>query len=231
MEEEKITFVEHLEELRARIIKSVILIIVVSGVMYTLADKILSYLVKPVGVSLVFISPTEAFVTNIKIALFGGLFLSSPFILFQIWQFISQGLRKSERKYVLIFGPVSFIFFILGIGFGYFVIIPIGLKFLLGFATDFLVPMITISKYISFIGTMTFAFGVVFQLPLAMLFLAKIGIVTPTFLSQKRKHAIVIIFIIGALLTPPDVITQCLMAGPLILLYELGILFSKFAKR
>ncbi len=231
MEDKKITFVEHLEELRSRIIKSVIFIIVVSGVVYTLAGKILSYLVKPVGGTLVFIGPAEAFVTNIKIALFGGLFLSSPFILCQIWQFISQALRKSERKYVLIFGPVSFIFFILGIGFGYFVIVPIGLKFLLGFATDFLVPMITISKYISFIGTMTFAFGVVFQLPLAMLFLAKIGIVTPAFLSQKRRHAIVIIFIVGALLTPPDVITQCLMAGPLILLYELGILFSKLARK
>lgn len=110
-------------------------------------------------------------------------------------------------------------------------IVPIGIKFLLGFATDIVVPMITISKYVSFVGSLTLAFGAVFQLPLAILFLTKIGVVTPQFLSNKRKHAVVFIFIAAATLTPPDVITQSLMALPLLLLYELGVIFSKLAYR
>ncbi|MFC1623980.1 twin-arginine translocase subunit TatC [Candidatus Omnitrophota bacterium] len=228
MPDKKFTIVEHLEELRSRIIKSVIFIIASSILIYNFTDKILLNLVKPVG-RLVFIAPIEAFTTNIKIAFFGGLFLSSPFILYQIWQFVSVGLKESERRYILIFGPLSFIFFILGAGFGYFIIVPIGIKFLLGFGTDFITPMISVGRYVSFVGILTFTFGAVFQIPLILLFLTKIGIVTPLFLSKKRRHAVVIIFILAATLTPPDVITQCLMAGPLILLYELGLLFSKFA--
>ncbi|MFH1621894.1 MAG: twin-arginine translocase subunit TatC [Candidatus Omnitrophota bacterium] len=230
MSDKKLTLVQHLDELRARIIKSLIFIIILSCILYNFTDKILIILVKPIG-KLVFLAPTEAFVAHIKIAFFGGLFLSSPFIIYQIWQFISEGLKLDERKYVLMFGPLSFIFFILGSAFGYFVIIPMGIKFLLGFATDFVTPMITLNNYISFVTMITIAFGVVFQLPLISLFLTKIGIVTPKFLSNKRKHAIVIIFILAAALTPPDVITQCLMAVPLLVLYEIGIMFSKFVYR
>jgi len=177
----------------------------------------------------VFIAPTEAFIVNIKIALLGGVFLSSPFVLYQIWQFVSAGLNKNEKKYILICGPLSFILFILGALFAYLIIIPIGLNFLLGFSTESITPMITISKYLSFLGTLTFAFSLIFQLPLISLFLTKIKVVTPMFLSSKRKHAIVLMFILAAILTPPDVITQCLMAGPLLVLYEVGIILSKFA--
>jgi sec-independent protein translocase protein TatC len=228
--DKSLTLVEHLEELRNRIIKSVIFIIIISCLVYNFVNVIIPNVVKPVG-KLVFIAPQEAFITNIKISFFGGLFLSSPFVLYQIWQFVSAGLKRSEKKYTLIFGPLSFIFFILGITFGYFLIVPIGIKFLLGFATDLITPMITISRYISFVGTLTFAFGVVFQLPIASLFLTKIGIVTPKFLSTKRKHAVVFIFITSAIFTPPDVITQCLMAIPLLVLYEVGVIFSKIVYR
>ena len=158
-------FVEHLEELRSRIIKSVIFVIVCSSLLYNFIDVFLPALVKPVG-QLVFIAPQEAFIARIKIAFLGGLFLSSPFVIYEIWKFISIGLKPKEKKYTLIFGPLSFIFFIAGAFFGYFVIVPIGIKFLLGFATDCITPMITISRYISFLGTLTFAFGVIFQLPL-----------------------------------------------------------------
>jgi len=229
-EDKKLTLIEHLDELRGRIIKSVIFIIICSCLLYNFINVFLPILMKPVG-KLVFIAPTEAFIVNIKIAFLGGVFLSSPFVIYQIWQFVSAGLKETERKYILIFGPMSFILFILGSSFGYFVIIPIGIKFLLGFATDFITPMITVSRYLSFVGTLTFAFSMVFQLPLILLFLTKIGMVTPMFLSSKRKHAIVLMFILGAVLTPPDVITQCLMAGPLLILYEIGIIFSKFAYR
>ena len=230
MQDKRALLTEHLEELRNRIIKSLIFVIIASCLVYSSIGKILPHLVKPVG-KLVFLAPQEAFLTNIKLAFFLGLFLALPFVLYHIWRFVSSGLKPRERKYCLIFGPFSFIFFLLGSSFGYFLIVPIGMGFLLEFANEYLVPMLSISKYVSFVGTLTFAFGLVFQLPLVLLFLTKIGVVTPRFLSSHRKHAIVIIFIVSASLTPPDVVTQVLMAVPLILLYELGLIFSKFAYR
>lgn len=230
MADNKVSFVEHLSELRNRIIKSIIFIFICSVFIYNYIDILLAILVKPVG-KLVFIAPREAFITNIKIAFFAGLFLSSPFVLYQVWRFISVALKRNEKKYALIFGLLSFVLFILGCIFGYFIIVPIGINFLLGFSSDFVTPMITISRYVSFVGTLTFAFSLVFQLPLIILFLTKIGIVTPKFLSARRKEMLVFIFILAAVLTPPDVITQALMALPLIVLYELGIIFSKIAYR
>jgi len=221
-----ISLLGHMQEFRARILRCVIFIIIMSCFAYSFVDRIFASLVKPVG-RLVFIAPQEAFAARIKIAFFVGLFLSLPFLLYQAWKFISAGLKPKEKKYTLIFGPLSLLFFIAGAAFGYLIIVPIGIKFLLGFATGEIIPMITISKYISFAGMLVVAFGVVFELPLASLFLTKIGMVTPEFLSRKRKHAIVIIFIAAAIFTPPDVITQSLMAIPLLLLYEVGIGFSK----
>lgn len=230
MSNKKLTFVEHLEELRSRIIKSVAFIILTSLILYTLKDKMIAFMTRPVG-SLVFIAPTEAFVSSIKIALFAGLYASSPFIFYQIWQFISAGLEKKEGRHVFFFGLFSFFFFLIGSLFGYFLIVPIGMKFLLGFTSSFLYPMISMAKYISFVMMLSLAFGAVFQLPIVILFLTKIGIVTPKFLAEKRKYAIVIIFIAGALFTPPDVITQCLMAIPLIFLYELSIFLSRLVRK
>ncbi len=132
MADKRVTLFEHLEELRSRIIKSIIFIIIASCIAYNFIKVIIPHVVKPAG-RLVFIAPQEAFITNIKIALFGGLFLSSPFILYQIWQFISAGLHKNEIKYTLLFGPLSLVFFLLGVSFGYFIIVPIGIKFLLSF--------------------------------------------------------------------------------------------------
>ena len=228
--DKRLTIVEHLDEVRARLLKSIVFIIICSCILYNFIDVFLSILIRPVG-KLIFIAPTEAFIVNIKIAFLGGLFLSSPFVIYQIWKFISDGLERNEKKYALLFGPASFIFFILGACFGYFIIIPIGIRFLLGFATDLITPMISVSEYASFVGTLTFAFGIVFQLPLALMFLTKIGVITPIFLSRKRRHAVVLIFILAAILTPPDVITQCLMAVPLLILYEIGIIFSRLAYR
>lgn len=217
---------QHLKELRTRIIKSIFFTIFFSLVVYHYKHYILPFLTKPVG-KLIFIAPQEAFITQIKIALFGGLFLASPFVLYQIWRFISVALKPKEKRYALIFGIISFLFFILGSIFGFFVIIPIGIKFLLGFATDLVTPNITISRYISFVGGLTLIFGIIFELPLILMFLTKVGIVTPEFLSKKRRESTVLIIIAAAIFTPPDIITQVLMAIPLILLYELGIFFSK----
>jgi len=219
---------EHLAGLRAVIIKSAIFLFITAGFTYAYVNSILPFVIKPVG-RLVFIEPQEALFANIKIAFFIGIFLSLPFVLFLTWKFIAEGLYDYERRYVLIFGPLSYVLFILGVAFGYFVIVPIGIKFLLGFATEYISPMITVSKYVSFVGTMSMNFGLVFELPLIILFLTKIGVVTPAFLIERRKHAVVILFVLAAIFTPPDAITQCLMAVPLMLLYEVGIIFSKLA--
>ena len=225
-ENKKIVFTDHLEELRNRILKSVGVVVLCSCVSMVFAKKIIEYLIIPID-KLVFIAPQEAFITNIVVALWSGLFFAAPFVFFQIWKFISLGLNANEEKYVLAYGPVSFVLFVLGVCFGYFVIVPVGLKFLLGFSSDTIVPMITLSKYISFIGLLTLNFGIVFELPIAIIFLTKIGIVTPEILINKRRHAVVLLFVAAAIFTPPDVISQALMAFPLIFLFEIGIICSK----
>lgn len=230
MEDKKLTVIEHLEELRSRIIKSIIFIIIASIFSYAFVDSIFNFIVKPVG-SLVFITPAEAFITNIKIAVFGGVCLSSPFVLYEIWRFLSTGLGEKEKRFALLFGLFSFFLFILGGFLGFFVIVPIGIRFLLSFSTDFVKPMISVAKYVSFVGGLTFVFALIFQLPLVILFLTKAGILTPQYLSKNRKYAIVIIFIVAAILTPPDVISQCLMAIPLLVLYEVSIFLSKLVHR
>lgn len=223
-----LSFFDHLDELRGRFIKCLIVLIAASFVVYSYAASILSYLIKPVG-HVVFTSPAEAFVTYMTLSLFGGLFFSVPYILYHIWQFVSIGLTKSERNFVIIFMPLSLIFFICGCAFAYFVMLPMMMTFFLSFASSAMVPMITVSKYISFVGNTVLSFGIVFEMPLAIAFLAKIGIATPAFLAEKRKMAIVLIFIASAILTPsPDFVSQILMAVPLMLLYELSIIFCRF---
>jgi len=189
-------------------------------------DMLLNIVMRPIG-RVVFTSPEEAFVAQLNLALLTGFILSLPFTLCQIWQFISLGLTLEEKKYIRLFGPCSLICFLAGVLFAYFVMIPVSLKFLLNFSSDFFVPMITVDRYISFVGTWIFASGVVFELPLALGFLAKIGIATPEFLRQKRPYAIVGILIVSAIITPPDVVSQLLMSVPLILLYEIGIFVTR----
>lgn len=226
-QEKKLSLAEHVDELRGRVFRSVVALALASVAIYRYVDIIVPHLLRPVG-QVVFLAPHEAFVTGIKIAFFGGLLVSSPVILYQLWGFVAAGLRPKERKYALIFGPVSLALFLVGSSFAYFIIAPIGVRFLLAFATDDLVPMISISNYISFVGTLILAFGAIFELPLVLLFLTKIGLVTPEFLARKRKHAVVLIFLMAAMLTPPDVVTQCMMAVPLLLLYEAGLALSRF---
>ena len=228
--EQKLTLTEHLEELRSRIIKSAAFVIIISCLIYAFVDPVLTSLIRPVG-RLVFIAPQEALVSRVKLSLFAGLFLSSPVIIYQIWRFVSSALKPDERRYITLFGPLSLLLFFLGAAFGYFVIVPIGIKFLLGFATEAISPMISMNSYISFVCLITISFGLIFELPLMNLFLVKIGLITPQFLSNRRRHAVVLVFIVAAILTPPDVITQCLMALPLLVLYEMSIIFSRLGGR
>lgn len=228
--DKRLSLVEHLEELRSRVIKSILAIIVGSILVYNFLPEIIPFLVKPAG-KLVFIAPQEAFLTNIRVSFLGGLFLASPLVIFQIWRFVSAGLKPEERRTVLIFGPFSFFLFLVGFWFGYSVVTPLGIKFLLGFGSDLVRPMISVAKYVSFVAGLSFIFAFMFQLPLICLFLTRIGIITPFFLARRRKEAIVLIFIVAAILTPPDIFTQILLGLPLTLLFELGVIFSRVAYR
>jgi sec-independent protein translocase protein TatC len=226
----KISFFDHVEELRSRLMKSVLAVVSAGCFAYFFVDEALEFIIKPVG-RIVFTAPEDAFIARILLTFIGGFFLALPVILFQVWRFVAAGLKDHEIKYIRFFGPGSVILFFLGGIFAYFVIIPISLQFLLGFATASIVPMITIKSYVSFVVTMLLAFGMIFELPLILLFLTRIGIATPEFLIQKRKYAIVIILIVSAFLTPPDCVTQIIMAVPLIVLYEAGIIVSKITYR
>lgn len=223
----ELTFLEHLEELRSRLIKTVGAVAVGACVSYFFIERFLAFITQPVG-PLIFTSPADAFIARMTLTLFGGFFLALPVIVYQIWQFVSAGLVEREKGHVRIFGPLSLILFLGGAAFGYFVMVPMSLYFLLSFKTAQMVPMITVDRYISFVGTLVLAGGVIFELPLVITFLAKIGIATPEFLRQKRRYAIVLILIVSAVITPPDVISQLLMAAPLLILYELGIFGASF---
>ena len=216
-------FLEHLEELRGRIIRSLAAVVVCALLAYNFSSAVLKFLIQPVG-QLVFTSPAEAFLATIQVTIFLALLLAFPFLGYEIWAFAAGALTQSERRYVFIFAPFSLILFLAGVTFGYLVIVPISLKFLLSFSSPALIPMITVSHYISFVGNFVLAFGIVFELPLIVVFLAVIGVASPEFLRQKRKYAIVLIFIVSAVLTPPDWMSQLLMAVPLVILYEIGIL-------
>ena len=225
-----ISFLEHLEELRGRILKVLGMMVVTSSFFYSFREAAVAFLIKPVG-KVYFLSPLEAFMGNLILSLWGGFFLALPFLLYQLWAFVLSGLTAAERRYVLILAPLSLIFFVGGGLFGYYLILPIMLKFCFSFSSAWLVPMITFQQYIGFVGVILFSFGLVFELPLILVFLTQIGVVTPEFLRQKRKFAVLWIFIASAVATPPDVISQFLMAIPLLVLYEAGIILSSFIRR
>lgn len=226
-----ISLLDHIEELRSRLLKCALCVLFCGGVVFHFNETILGFLARPVG-KLVFIEPVEAFTTYIKVAFWGGLFLASPYCIFQIWRFVEAGLEPKEKRFVYVFLPASFLLFVTGVVFGFIVIISVGIRFLLSFGGNFMTPMISISKYVSFVGAMSLAFGVVFQLPLVMLFLTKVGLLRPLAFSSKRRYVIVAIFIASGILTPsPDVFSQLSMAIPLLFLYEIGIVLSKVAYR
>jgi len=228
--EKKMGLLSHLEELRKRIISSIIAVIVCAIVGYIVSPYVIDFLTGPVE-RLVFLSPTEAFVTKLKVSLICGIFIALPVIFYHFWRFVKPALYSHERKYII--GAVFFssFFFFAGVVFSYFVVLPVGLRFLLSFQSDKLQATLSISNYITFITKILFAFGIIFQLPVASFFLTKMRILKPQFLRKSRRVAVVLIFIAAALLTPPDVFTQLLMAGPLLLLFELSVWVSVFAAR
>ena len=225
----KMPMTAHLEELRKRLLIMIVFILVAFVVSFYFSEEILQWVQYPVrDYKLVFIAPTEAFFVNLKAAFFVAILITIPIIFFQLWKFVSPGLLPKEKHYTFPFLVFSTVFFILGATFAYFVILPFGLKFLLTYKTKTFYPMISIGNYLSFFVRIVLVFGFIFELPLVIVFLTKLGIVPIETFIKARKYAVVSIFIIAAILTPPDVITQLLMALPLLLLYELSIFLARF---
>lgn len=224
MEDKTLTITEHLSELRRRIIFILISVAVTSAGAYYFIDEILNFVTQAGGIEdFVFISPTEAFFVIIKLSLLTGLMGAMPFIFYQVWKYIGVALKKNERKYLIYFGPLSYLLFLIGAAFAFKGVLPLGIKFLLSFSKQNITPLITLNAYVSFLGKMITAFGLMFELPVVILFLSKIGVVTPKTLKKGRKYAIVVIFVLAAFLTPPDVISQIMLAVPVLAMYEISI--------
>jgi len=232
----KMSFMEHLGELRTRIMWSLLAAGIGIVIALFITDPVMRFISRPIlnmKTELVFTSPTEAFWTWMKVAMMLGIFISMPGILYQVWKFVAPGLHAHEKKYAAPFILVGSLLFLIGGVFAMLIIIPYASTFLVNFGQEKgWKPMLTVSSYTDFVIKFTLAFGLVFELPVVITILSLIGVVTPQFLSKNRKYAILVNFIIAAVLTPtPDMINQTLMAGPLCILYEVGIICARLATR
>jgi sec-independent protein translocase protein TatC len=172
---------------------------------------------------LIYTAPAEAFFTYLKVALLAALIAASPVVFYQIWRFVSPGLYRNEKRALWMFVGFSSLLFIVGALFCYAVVFPTAFTFFMSFATEDITPMLSLKQYLSFSGMLLLAFGVVFEMPLALIFLGRLGIVNAQMLRKQRKFAILIMFVAGAFFTPPDVVSQIMMACPLLVLYEISI--------
>ena len=227
-------FLQHLEELRRRLIR--VLIILSAGTIACLifADRLVEFLTSsfPSGANahLALLQPTEGFMVYLKVSLIGGMFLTTPFWLWQFWGFISPGLYTREKRVIVPVVAASSLAFLVGAGFGYF-ILPYGVRYFLSFTTEGMVVTWSLAKYISFELQILLAFGLTFELPLVIYAAAMLGLVTPAQLRHYRRHAIITILIVAGIITPPDVLSQVAVSVPLILLYEVGIILAAAALR
>lgn len=236
--EDKMPLTSHLEELRKRIVRILIAVGVAFLGCFAFKEEIFRIValplisVLPPGTHMVYTGLPEAFFTYIKVSLYAGIFVASPVVLYQVWKFISPGLFPKEKKFVAPFVITSTLLFVGGVCFGYFLVLPGAYKFFLEFTTDFLKPMLSMREYLTLTLKLLLAFGIIFEIPVFLFFMTKIGLVTPRKLARMRRYAIVVCFIVAAIITPtPDAFTQCMMAIPMIVLYEVGILVSKLAGR
>lgn len=225
----------HLNELRRRLFRIVIIVVLGFVAFYGVSEQLYAFLSAPLqacmpeGSKLIYTSPQGAFFTYMKVALVASLFGTSPFSFYQLWAFIAPGLYREEKRAVLPLAFFSSIFFLAGAAFCFFLVFPIAFQFFMGFATDTIVPMISVEEYLSFALKLLLAFGLVFEMPLFAYFLSRFGILTPDLMRRSRRYAILVIFIVAAILTPPDVFSQCLMALPMLVLYEVSIYVSAMA--
>jgi len=249
MDEPKVSqssFVEHLTELRSRLVKSIIYLLIFFLISYFFAENIYSFLVSPyaeavkddgVNRRMIFTALHETFITYLKVAFFAAMFVASPIILTQIWKFVAPGLYKNEKKALLPYLIATPTLFLFGGMLVYYLIMPLAIKFFLTFETSANITNLPIqleakvNEYLSLIMRLIFAFGISFQLPVLLSLLARVGFIDSKYLRERRKYVVVIIFAVAAVLTPPDPITQIGLGIPLLILYELSILSVKLIEK
>ncbi len=249
--ENKTNFWEHIEELRKRLIMAVLFVTVGATAGFYFAEDLLKLVEFPLNdrfhvmlhapyiqlihnkpLKLVFITPIEAIWTYLKLGVIAGLVITLPLVLYELWLFIKPGLYPQERAYVRLFVIAGGVFFLIGGAFSFLIILPFAIHFLLGVGGGTLIPMLSVGEYVDFCLQFMLSFGLIFELPFVILILVALGIVTPQGLAAKRRYAIVGAFILGAVFSPsPDVFNQTLVAVPLIMLYELGILLARIFVR
>lgn len=227
---------EHLQELRKRFLWCFVLVLVaffaIASYWSETLVELLSAPVKAKGIQFIYVGLAEALVAQLKVAFIAAVVVASPFIIWNIWSFIKPALYDNEKKYVLGFTFASVILFILGVAFGYMVVFLSAITFFVYMGQDIATPMLSISDYVSFLFGFVIPFGLVFEMPIISFVLARMGLVTAKSLSAFRKYIVLVIFVVAAFLTPPDVFSQCLMALPMLILYELGIIVVKiFGKK
>ena len=237
-DEKKIPFTGHLEELRRRLIVCFSAVGIGFVLSYGFKEKLFQILTRPLisvmktGDKLIFTGLPEAFFTYLKVAFLSGIILATPIIFYEFWMFVAPGLYNKEKRLMFPIVFLSTLFFVGGSFFGYFIVFPYGFKFFLGFASETIQPLPSMREYLSFASKLLLAFGLVFELPLVITFLAKLGMVSVSFLKKNRKYALLLFFVGAAILTPPDVVTQVMMALPLMVLYEISIVGARiFGKK
>lgn len=221
-EASSMSVVDHLSELRTRLVIAIVAIIVGTLGAYYYVEDILQILVAPAG-KLYYTKPTEAFFTYMKISLVAGCIVSSPVWFYQIWAFIVPALSKGEKKVTFMVVPTAVVLFVVGVLFSYYLVLPMAIQFFIGFGTDELQPLFSIGQYIDFVIAFILPFGITFELPLILIALGVLGILSSDRLREYRKMFILLAFIIGAAISPtPDMLSQTMIAGPMILLYEIS---------
>ena len=236
IKQEEMGIIDHLDELRKRIVCCLLAVLLCTAVAYLKAPEIIGLLKAPLGdIDLVFITPAEGFVTRIKAAFFGGIVFASPLIFLQTMLFIAPALYKKEK--IILFSCLPFVILLFGSGifFGFQFLMPMTLQYLLSFGEGLMVPMLSAGKYLSFVTGFTLGLGLVFELPMVLLILSRFGIVDYRLLAKNRKYIILLIAILSAVITPPDAISQVAVALPLMLLFELSLglmfIFDKITRR
>ncbi len=232
-DDKRLTVLEHISELRRRLIRCLIAVSVTTIISFVFAKQIFEILKSPAGeINLIFIEMTEMIGTYMRVSLVSGIILAMPYLVYQLIMFISPALTRREKKRVYLILPWVALMFVGGVIFAYFILVPPAVKFLVTFGSDIATPQIKIGNYISIVSRLLLSIGLVFEMPVITTFLARLGIITPKWLSDKRRPAIILAFILAAIITPTfDPVNQILVAAPLIILYEVSIWLAKLVQR
>jgi sec-independent protein translocase protein TatC len=228
------TFLSHLIELRKRLVHSIVAVVIVLLALFPFAKQIYAFLAQPLlrvlpaGATMIATDVTGTFLVPLKVTLMAAFLIALPYVLWQIWAFVAPGLYQHEKRLALPVIVSSVFFFLVGMSFAYFVVFPVAFGFFAGYTPAGVQMMTDIDKYLSFVLTMFVAFGVTFETPVIVVVLVRVGVVSLERLKSMRPYVIVGAFVVGAVFTPPDVISQCLLAVPLWLLFELGLILARF---